>query len=299
MYEVIEKENVKIKDMIYEINGVQVMLDSDLALLYGTETKRINEAVRRNEEKFPKKYSWILTNEESDIFLVANCDQKVETRGGRYKNPRVFTEQAVAMLATILRTPKAIKTSLAIMDAFVTMRHYLVNNKDIYLSLNNINNKLNHYDSKMLEYDEKFNNIFSKFDTKEQLFLKDQTYTAYRNFLEILNCAKDNIIIIDEYADITFLDLIRNIKCNITLITRDSNRLSNIEIEKYNKEYNNLTVFRNNSFHDRFFIIDRNDIYLSGSSINNAGNKTFMIIKIEKESVKNTILKDVDKIINK
>ena len=231
--------------------------------------------------------------------MVANCDQKVETRGGRYKNPRVFTEQAVAMLATILRTPKTIKTSLAIMDAFVAMRHYLVNNKDIYLSLNNINNKLNHYDSKMLEYDEKFNNIFSKFDTKEQLFLKDQTYTAYRNILEILNCAKDNIIIIDEYADITFLDLIRNIKCNITLITRDSNRLSNIEIEKYNKEYNNLTVFRNNSFHDRFFIIDRNDIYLSGSSINNADNKTFMIIKIEKESVKNTILNDIDKIINK
>ena len=275
------------------------MLDSDLALLYGTETKRINEAVRRNEEKFPKKYSWILTNKESNVFLVANCDQKVETRGGRYKNPRVFTEQAVAMLATILRTPKAIKTSLAIMAAFLTMRHYLVNNKDIYLSLNNINNKLNHYDSKMLEYDEKFNNIFSKFDTKEQLFLKDQTYTAYRNILEILNCAKDNIIIIDEYADITFLDLIRNIKCNITLITRDSNRLSNIEIEKYNKEYNNLTVFRNNSFHDRFFIIDKNDIYLSGSSINNAVNKTFMIIKIEKESVKNTILKDIDKIINK
>lgn len=196
------------------------------------------------------------------------------------------------MLSTILKSKVAVNVSVRIMDTFTNMRKFINENKDVYKSINVINNKL-------LEHDEKFNYLFSKFDKKEQLFLEGQTYSSYRNILEILNNAKNSIIIIDEYADITFLDLIRNINFNITLITRDSNRLSNTEIEKYNKEYNNLTVFRNNSFHDRFFIIDRNDVYLSGASINNAGNKTFMIIKIEKESVKNTILKDIDIIINK
>ena len=172
------------------------------------------------------------------------------------------------------------------------MRKFINENKDVYKSINIINNKL-------LEHDEKFNYLFSKFDTKEQLFLEGQTYSSYREILKILKKKKKDIIIVNEYADITFLDLIRKLKCNITLITRNSNRLSNIEIEKYNKEYNNLTVIRNNSFHDRFFIIDKTNIYLSGSSINSAGNKTFMIIKIEKESVKNTILQDINIIINK
>ncbi len=103
MNEVIEK-NIVIEDLIYEIRGKQVMLDSDLARLYNVETKRINEAVRRDQEKFPERFSWILDNEESKKLLVAICDQKIETRGGKYKNPRVFTEQGVAMLATILKT---------------------------------------------------------------------------------------------------------------------------------------------------------------------------------------------------
>lgn len=118
-----ELKQTNVVNMIYEIRGKQVMLDSDLAILYNVETKRINEAVRRNLEKFPERFSWILTDEESKSFLVANCDQKVETRGGKYKNPRVFTEQGVAMLATILKSQIATQVSIAIMDAFIAMRH--------------------------------------------------------------------------------------------------------------------------------------------------------------------------------
>ena len=124
MNELVNQE--KIENMIYEIRGKQVMLDSDLAILYGTETKRINEAVRRNKEKFQERFSWILSDEESNIFLVAICDQKIETRGGKYKNPRVFTEQGVAMLATILKTPVATQVSIAIMDTFVLIRRYKI-----------------------------------------------------------------------------------------------------------------------------------------------------------------------------
>lgn len=117
MNELVVKENIK--TMIYEIRGTQVMLDSDLAKLYQVETKRINEAVKRNPLKFLERYTFQLTVEESQIFLVANCDQKLETRGGRYQKPRVFTEQGIAMLATVLKSPIATQVSIAIMDAFV------------------------------------------------------------------------------------------------------------------------------------------------------------------------------------
>ena len=126
MNDLIEKENIEIKNMIYEIRGKQVMLDSDLAKLYHVETKRINEAVKNNMEKFPERFSWKLTDEESKNFLVENFDQKnMETRGGRYRCPRVFTEQGVAMLATILKSKIATQVSIRIMDAFVAMRKYI------------------------------------------------------------------------------------------------------------------------------------------------------------------------------
>ena len=128
MNEIIEKEEIKIENMIYEIRGRQVILDSDVAKLYCVETKRINEAVRNNYKKFPNRYSWKLTDEESKIFLVENFDQKKETRGGKYKNPRVFTEEGIVMLATILKSNIAVETTIKIVDAFVVIRKYVSNN---------------------------------------------------------------------------------------------------------------------------------------------------------------------------
>ena len=131
MNEVITKENnINIEDMIYEIRGKQVMLSSDLAKLYRCKngTKEINQAVKNNPEKFPERFSWILSNEESNIFLVKNFDQKKETRGGRYKNPRVYTEEGALMLSTVLKSKEAIKTSIAITDAFASMKKYICSN---------------------------------------------------------------------------------------------------------------------------------------------------------------------------
>ena len=289
MNTVIEKSNIE--DMIYEIRGVQVMLDSDLARLFDVETKRINEAVKNNPKKFPDRYSWRLTNDESKKFLVEYFDQKnIETRGGRYKNPRVFTEHGIVMLSTILKSNIAIEMSIRITDAFVKMRHFIIENKDVYKSLNNINNTL-------IEHNEKIEYLFSKFDKRGEILLKDKTYSAYKTILDILNLATSEIIVIDSYADITFLDLIRNIKCDVVLITRDSERLTDIEIEKYNKEYHNLKVKRNNDFHDRCIIIDNNEIYLLGSSINNLGNKISIIIKAEDFMIKNDLKEIINKII--
>ena len=300
MNEVIEKDSIKIEDMIYEIRGVQVMLDSDLAKLYSCKngTKEINQAVKNNLEKFPERYSWILTDDEwlnlRSKFLTSSLK---ENHGGRRYLPRVFTEQGISMLSTILKTKVATEVSIKIMDTFVAMRHYLIDNKDIYKSLNMINIRLTNQENKLLEYDDKFNYIFSKFDKKEKLFLQGEVYDAYSNFISIFKEANEELIVVDSYADINFLNLIRNLSCKVILITKNSDRLNILDIDKYNSQYHNLKVIRDNSFHDRYFILDRKDIYHSGSSINSAGNKTFSINKLEDELIKSTLINNVLKII--
>lgn len=293
MNNIILSEKIKIEDMIYEIRGKQVMLDADLAKLYGVETKRINEAVKNNSHKFPERFSFKLTDDESKIFLVEIIDQKnnnVETRGGKYKNPRVFTEQGVAMLATILKSRVATEISIAIMDAFVGMRHYILENKDIYKSLNNINNKL-------VEHDEKINFIFSKFNKKEQLFLPGKTYDAYSEIIDILNETQNEVIIVDSYADKTILDFIKNIESNIIVITSSKSKLSNLEIDKFNNQYNKLRVIKDDTFHDRYFIIDRNKIFHIGTSLNYAGKRVFSINELEDKIIKDNLLNYVLNII--
>ena len=138
MSNIVFKNEEKLTNLIYEVRGKQVMLDSDLAKLYQVETKRINESVKNNKDKFPERFSWKLTKEESKIFMVENFDQKIETRGGRYNCPRVFTEQGVAMLATILKSKVATQVSIAIMDAFVLMRKYISNNLIEQKYINNL-----------------------------------------------------------------------------------------------------------------------------------------------------------------
>ena len=285
MYKVVEKDNIE--NMIYEIRGVGVMLDSDLAKLFEVETGNLNKAMKRNINRFPKEFCFKLTSDEYNFLLFQIGRPK--KKGGRTNLPYVYTEQGVAMISSLIHSDIAISMSIAIINAFVKMRHFIIENKNIYKSLNNINNAL-------IEHDEKINYLFSKFDKKGELVLKDKPYSAYKTILDILNTATKEIIVIDSYADITFLDLIRNIKCNVVLITRDSNRLSNIEIEKYNKEYHNLKVIRNNDFHDRCIIIDNKDLYLCGSSINNLGNKVSTILKVDDFMMKNDLKEIVKKI---
>ncbi len=287
-----KNEILNIENKIYVIDDKQVMLDSDLAELFGVETKRINEAVKNNIKKFPVEYSWKLTNEETKIFLVEIFDQKKETRGGRYKNPRVFTEEGIFMLATILKSETAVKMSIKIVESFVKMRHFLIDNKDIYKSLNNLNLRLS-------DTEDKVDKLFSKFDKKEYLYLENSEYDAYSDIIKILKTSKQNIIIVDPYVDITFLDTIRNIKTKVTLITQRRTRLTKTEIDKYNTQYNNLTVIKNSSFHDRYLIIDNKDIYHLGASINYAGNKVFSINKLQDEDIIILLKDKVNKIIEK
>ena len=290
MNEGVTKENIKIENMIYEIRGKQVMLDSDLARLYETETKRINEAVHRNKEKFPERFSWVL--DESDLEILKSQIATSSSHGGRRYNIRVFTEQGVAMLATILRTKVAIEVSIQIMDAFVAMRKYISNN---LLEQNYINNMLLEHEYKIKLLQESFQKIEEKKKVNE-IYFNGQIYDAYSKIQEIFKSANKSLVIIDAYADNTILDIIKRLNINVTIITKPNNLITLQDIEKYNKQYNNLTVIFDNTFHDRYFILDSETIYHCGASINRIGYKTFSITLIGDEDIKNTLKNEIKKI---
>ena len=284
------KEDINIENMIYEIRGKQVMLDSDLAMLYETETKRINEAVKNNLDKFPERFSWILTNlEEKDLRSKISTSSENNKYGGRRYNTRVFTEQGVAMLSTILKSKIATEVSIRIMDAFVAMKKYMSTN---LLEQRYINNMVleDHDKIKALE------TSFKKFDEKRktnEIYYNGQIYDAYYKIYDIFKNAKEGLIIIDAYADNTLLDIIKRLDIKVTIITKENGYLTNQDIKKYNKQYNNLKVIYNDDFHDRFFILDNQIVYHCGASINRIGYKTFCINVISDEDVIESLISKV------
>lgn len=282
MNNIVVSDNIKIENMIYEIRGKKVMLDSDLAKLYNVETKRINEAVKNNIEKFPERYCFKLSDNESDNLLVEIFDQKIEKRGGKYKNPRVFTEQGVYMLATILKSKEATKITIAIMDAFVVMKN-IINTSLIEQKYFNELTIKNTEDIKLLQ------ESFDKLNTKESnnhIFYEGQIYDAYSLLIDILSKAKKEIIIIDNYAGKKLFDIIRNINVKVKIYTEN---IDNISKEKYKKQYSNIEIINTNIFHDRFVIIDNKVLYHSGASFKDLGKKCFAITKI----VDNNILEEL------
>ena len=285
-----ELKELNISDMIYEIRGKQVMLDSDLARVYECTngTKDINKAVKRNIERFPEEFYFQLTEKEQEIlwFQIGTKKNNIETRGGRFKNPHVFTEQGVAMLSSVLHTEKAVSTSIKIMKAFVTMRHYF----------NNTEYRLTNIETKVLEHDNSIKLIQELFKEDKEYYF-DKEYDAYSKILDIFNKSKNELIIVDRFTDKSLLDIIKNLKCKVILITSNKTNISELDIEKYNKTYNNLSIYYDDSIHDRYFILDRKDIYLCGSSINYIGYRKTTIIMMNDKNTKNSVMNAVLKII--
>ena len=284
MYEL--KEELNIKDMIYEIRGKQVMLDSDLARLYECTngTKTINQAVKRHINKFPERYMFQLTKSEYDNLKSQIGTSSLNTYGGVRKMPYAFTEQGVAMLATILKTPVADIVSMKIIDAFVYMKRYL--------SFENKNSIILNHEERILKLEESFD----KFNEKEKInaiFYEGQIYDAYSLLIDIFKEANEEIIIIDNYADKSILDMITNLNVRVTIVTRKFNLLKDIDIKKYNRQYHNLKVIYNDKFHDRFIILDKKVLYHSGASYKDLGNKCFAINKIEDNEYLKNILKKI------
>ncbi|MBQ6282000.1 MAG: ORF6N domain-containing protein [Bacilli bacterium] len=278
----------EIENMIYEIRGKQVMLDSDLAKLYKCKngTKEINQAVKNNINKFPIDFAFVLNNIESKNLLVKIFDQKKELRGGRYKNPRVFTEEGILMLATILKSEMAIKMSIKIINVFVSMRKYIGSNLIEQKYINNM----------VLEHDSEIKILFDKLEEKKvnnEIYFNGMIYDSYSKILDIFSKTKNELIIIDNYADKVILDIVRRLKVSVILIT--SNKLLSVQdIEKYNKQYNNLKVMYDNTFHDRYFILDKKIVYHCGTSVNRIGYKTFSINLISDIDIINALLNRIN-----
>ena len=284
------KDDISIENLIYEVRGVQVMLDSDLAKLYKCTngTKDINKAVKRNIERFPESFMFRLTSEECNIFSRFQ-NGTLKGRGHNIKYlPYVFTEQGVAMLSSVLHTNNAVKTSIQIINAFVAMRKYISSN---LLMPQNINNLVLEDHSLIMENRKRIDVIestLSKFEEKKkvsEIYFEGQIYDAYSKIQEIFKKAKSRLVIIDGYADTTILDIIKRLNIQVTIITKSNNLLTKQDIEKYNKQYNNLTVKYDNTFHDRYFILDDSIVYHCGASINRIGYKTFSITVINDEDV--------------
>ena len=283
-------EELKIEKMIYEVRGKQVMLDSDLAKLYQCKngTKTINLAVKRHINRFPERFMFQLTKEEYD-----NLKFQFETAKKNNMSrtlPFVFTEQGVAMLATVLRTNVAEEVSIRIMDAFVAMRKYIGSNLLEQKYINHL--VLEHEDKiKLLE------TSFEKLETKKnEIYFNGQIYDAYSKILDILSEAKEEIIIIDGYADKSVLDMIRNTKVKVILIIKNCGNLKEQDILKYQEQYDNLHLIYDTSFHDRYIILDKKFFYHCGASLNHAGSKTFSINTLEDEMVKRSLLEKLVKI---
>ena len=298
MIDVVNVDNVIIEDLIFEIRGKQVMIDSDLARLYECKngTKTINLAVKRHFDRFPEDFCFQLTKEEYYNILRFQSET-LELEQGKYSKylPYVFTEQGVAMLATILRTSVASKMSVSIMRAFVTLRKFISTN---LLEQKYINNQVmkNTEDIKLLQ------ESFQKFEEKSminEIYFDGQIYDAYSKIHDIFKSADKRLIIVDAYADNTILDIVKRLGVEVIIITKPNNLLTKQDIVKYNKQYHNLKVCFSNKFHDRYFILDNSKVYHCGSSINRICYKTFSINLINDNGVCNLLIDRVNYIINK
>ena len=273
----------KIKNLIYNIRGKQVMLDSDVAMLYHYETKKINQNVKRNIKRFPENFCFQLNEKELEVLRsqFVTLEKKGKGQHGKYL-PYVFTEQGIAMLSGLLKNDIAVQVSINIMNAFVEMRKFIVNNGKIFERLTNVEYKL-------LEHDKKFDKVFNELQKDEenkfqqQIFYNGQIYDAYSLIVDIIKSAKNKIIIIDNYVDDSILKMLSKKQKNVevVILTSQNTKISKLDVTKFNKQYPTLKVATTNNFHDRFILIDDTEMYHCGASLKDLGKKCFAINKIE------------------
>ena len=269
MNEIIIKDK-QIENMIFEVRGVQVMLSSDVATLYQIETKRLNQVIKRNIDRFPSTFCFQLTDEEINRLSLrsqfATLNKSNNLRGQHYKYlPYVLTEQGIMMLSGLLKSDIAVKVNIQIIDAFVKMRRYFANNFNTNELLLNHENRI-----QLLE------NTLDSFKEQKikKIFFEGQIYDAYSILVDILNKARTEIIIIDNYASKELLDILKDINLKIIIVSKN---VDSVLKEKYTKQYKNVEFIDNNSFHDRFIILDRSKLYTCGASFKDLGKKCFAI----------------------
>ena len=285
-----DRSNEEIKNLIYTIRGKQVMLDSDVARLFNYATKDLNRNVKNNIERFPEYYCFQLTEEEYKSLRCKIFTLNENGRGQHRKYlPYVFTEYGITMLAGLLKSDIAVNVSIKIVNTFIEMRKFLIQNGQIFERLTNIEYKL-------LEHDKKFNEVFNQLQVeeniKQKIFFEGQIYDAYSLIIDIIKKANKKILIIDNYIDDSVLKMLtkKNNNVEVVILTSDKSNIQQIDIQKFNKEYPILKVAKTNKFHDRFIIIDNEEMYHLGASIKDLGKKCFGINKIEDVEIMEKIL---------
>ena len=275
----------KIESLIKVIRGQQVMLDRDLATLYGVEVKRLNEQVKRNIKRFPKDFMFQLTKEECLRSQFATLN---EGRGQHLKYmPYVFTENRVAMLSSVLRSDTAIEVNIRIMRAFTSMRHFLQNNAEVFQRLSTLEYHQLEMQQHFQESDKRIEEVFRRLDEgnakpKQGVFYNGQIYDAYNFVSDLIKSAKKRIILIDNYVDKTVLTLLDKREDGVSafIYTQQINRQFQLDIDRHNAQYPPINVETFRLSHDRFLCID-DDVYHIGASIKDLGKKWFGFSRME------------------
>ena len=272
--DVVEFEVEEIKKKIYTIRGKQVMLDNDVAKLYHYATKNINKALKRNMERFPEDFCFQLTEKELENlrFQFGTSSLEKDNYGGRRYLPYAFTEQGVAMLSGLLKNETAVQVSINIMRAFVEMRKFINENRQLFERLTNVEYKLLKHDKK---FDEVFKQLGHEENINQKIFFEGQIYDAYSLIVDII------------YIDDSVLKMLtkKNKDVEVVILTSGKSNIQNLDVEKFNKEYPTLKISKTNKFHDRFIIIDNKELYHCGASIKDLGKKCFAINKMEDISI--------------
>lgn len=294
----VKQTQLDIKKFIYVVRNQQVMIDSDLAMLYQVETKVFNQAVKRNMVRFPDNFRFQITRDEfetlrSQIVTSKENMEKDAGRGGRRYLPYVFTEQGIAMLSAVLRSDVAIQTSINIMNAFVEMRRFISNNALLF-------ERISAVELRQLEYqkqtDEKLEQIFEYIseheESNQKVFFEGQIYDAFSLIASLIQKAEKDIVLIDGYVDIVTLNLLSKKRkgVSVTIYTQNRTRLSKTDVENFNAQYPVLEVKYTKAFHDRFLILDRETAYHIGASLKDAGKKCFGISLIQDAGIIRDIL---------
>ena len=279
----VEIANSPIEARIITIRGVQAILDWDIAELYGVETRVLNQAVKRNIERFPERFRFVLSKIELNE-LITSCD-KLQNKRHYPGTPAAFTEQGIAMLSAILRSPTAIDVSIRIMDAFVAMRRFIVTNAAVLQRLDAV-------EVKQIAMDEKLNKVLVQIECKEfpaeKIFYDGHEYDAYDKIVEFIRKAKSDIVVIDAYADNVTLQILAKKRAGVRVtVVKDPNaRLTAMDVAKFNAQFANvLNVITSSAFHDRFIIIDQHLLLHVGASLNHIGKKCFAISVLDAANI--------------
>ena len=282
-----------IEKCIYNIRGQQVMLDSDVAFLFGIEVRKINQQMKRNIERFPDDFCFQLNSKEFKNLTSQNVISNSNSYGGRRYNPYVYTEQGIIALAGVIKNDFAVQMSIKIVRVFNTMRRFIIENEDTLLGLAKLQNRQITFE---IETNKRFDEVIKLIDKKElpkqTIFFDGQYYDAYEFVSDIIRKAKISIILIDPYCDARALTLLKNRNDNvyINLIYSSKSKISLDEINIFESQYGVINKIIAETIHDRFLVIDRCECYSLGTSLNYMGKKTFGINKIEDIDIIKTIL---------